>query len=156
MTRRLVLVLLCVVLAPGCKAMGGFGRAMGGLGHVASGFGRVAGHAASGFGRIAGHAASGLAHATPSLNVLSHAGSILGSTALRTTEAVAEAPLSSNIDYGEPDTAMPDPCSSCPSNLDCGLCTGYGGYTCELALLESSAMCVSTGPPNVVPFDAAN
>lgn len=153
MARRLVIVLLCA-LAPGCKSMGGFGNALGGLGHAA-------GHLASGLGHVAGHAAAGLARAAPAVaRGMSHAGPglgrALGNSVVRASESVAEAIIEGDFEYEvNQDVSAPrDPCASCPIDVNCEDCSGYGGYACELAPPGKDSTCMSTAPSSVVPFAA--
>jgi len=143
MARRTVLLLLLVLaLAPGCKGMGG----------IASGLGKVAAGAASGVAKAGVAMATGVAKAAP---VIAKGVAHAAPHVLRVTEAVAQAALTSPdveivIPVGAPPAPIPaDPCAVCPTTDDCGACTGFSGYACVASPAGALAQCESSAP-----FDA--
>ena len=158
-TAALVALLL---IAPGCKGMGG----------VMSGLGKVAAGAAHGVAHAVPAVARGMAKAAPAVTRgVAHAGGAVARgvahtapTVLRATEAVVETAADAawtlpDVEVGGPvaieETVGPpgseDPCQACPLEVECGVCAGYAGYACLPSPAGALARCESSAPPDAPP-----
>lgn len=113
--------LAAICLGAGCKGMGGLGGLAHGFGHVASGFGKVAGAAAKGIGHAAPAVVHGLGTGLAKTGVAAGHVVVHAEPAIETTLEAAAAAQALSVE---------DPCNSCPIEVQCEDCAGFGGRTC--------------------------
>ncbi len=136
--RSVMVLVLALVVVPGCKGMGAMGHVLGGLGHVAA----ASGKALAPLARVVGHAVPITARvANAALNTAIAVAQVSEVEAVGPAEeVVVYAPAAAG---GGPLIDDGDPCGYCPDNLECGSCGDASHLACVLTPLGSYARCES-------------